>query len=63
MVNNVDTSIVAYVPLASVPYTAYSLRKVISSYSGPAIRVRRSSDNAEQDISFDSLNELMAHGN
>lgn len=31
---------------------AYSLRKLSSSYSGSAIRVRRSSDNSEQDINF-----------
>lgn len=31
---------------------AYSLRKLRSDYSGPAIRVRRSSDNKEQDIEF-----------
>jgi Alpha-L-arabinofuranosidase B, catalytic len=31
---------------------AYSLRRLSSSYSGSAIRVRRSSDNAEQDIGF-----------
>ena len=31
---------------------AYSLRKLSSSYSGSAIRVRRSSDNTEQDIGF-----------
>jgi len=31
---------------------AYSLRKLRSAYSGSAIRVRRSSDNAEQDIGF-----------
>lgn len=31
---------------------AYSLRKLRTAYSGSAIRVRRSSDNAEQDISF-----------
>ena len=36
---------------------AYSLRKISSTYSGPAIRVRRGSDNAEQDIGFVS-NEL-----
>ena len=36
---------------------AYSLRKISNTYSGPAIRVRRSSDNAEQDIGFAS-NEL-----
>jgi hypothetical protein len=30
----------------------YSLRKINTSYSGSAIRVRRSSDNTEQDIGF-----------
>jgi hypothetical protein len=32
--------------------TAYSLRKLSSTYSGAAIRVRRSSDNTETDIVF-----------
>ena len=36
---------------------AYSLRQLSSTYAGSAIRVRRSSDNAEQDIGFVS-NEL-----
>lgn len=36
-------------PGASV---AYSLRQLSSSYTGSAIRVRRSSDNTEQDINF-----------
>ena len=31
---------------------AYSLRKLRSAYTGSAIRVRRSSDNTEQDIGF-----------
>jgi len=31
---------------------AYSLRKLSSTYTGSAIRVRRSNDNAEQDIGF-----------
>jgi hypothetical protein len=31
---------------------AYSLRKLRTAYSGSSIRVRRSSDNAEQDIGF-----------
>ena len=35
---------------------AYSVRKLSSSYSGSALRVRRSSDNAEQDIGFDGEN-------
>ena len=33
---------------------AYSLRKLSSTYSGSAIRVRRSNDNTEQDIGFTS---------
>jgi hypothetical protein len=33
-------------------YAAYSLRRMRSDYSGPAIRVRRSSDGAEQDFGF-----------
>lgn len=36
---------------------AYSLRKLSSSYSGSAVRVRRESNNEEQDIGF-SNNEL-----
>jgi hypothetical protein len=31
---------------------AYSLRQLRSAYSGPAVRVRRSSDSTEQDIGF-----------
>lgn len=31
---------------------AYSLRKLRNAYSGPCVRVRRASDNAEQDIGF-----------
>ena len=37
---------------------AYSLRKLKSTYSGSAIRVRRSIDNYEKDISFDSSGNL-----
>ena len=33
---------------------AFSTRKIRGSYTGSAIRVRRSSDNAEQDIAFDA---------
>ena len=50
-------------PKTAVPYSfllddypgasvAYSLRKLRSAYSGNCIRVRRSSDNTEQDIGF-----------
>ena len=37
---------------------AYSVRKLSSSYTGTAIRVRRDTDNAEQDGSFDSNGNL-----
>jgi hypothetical protein len=37
---------------------AYSLRKLRAAYTGAAIRVRRSSDNAEQDIGFDANGNL-----
>jgi hypothetical protein len=37
---------------------AYSLRKLTSTYTGSAIRVRRSSDNAEQNIGFDGSGNL-----
>lgn len=33
---------------------AYSLRRLRGAYSGAAVRVRRSNDNAEQDIGFDA---------
>jgi hypothetical protein len=43
-----------FTDLFGVPDAAYSLRKLSpnSVYAGAAIRVRRSSDNAEQDINF-----------
>jgi hypothetical protein len=37
---------------------AYSLRKLNSDYIGSAIRVRRSSDNAEQNIGFNTSGDL-----
>ncbi len=37
---------------------AYSLRRLSGLYNGPAIRVRRSSDNAEQDIYFTDTNNF-----
>jgi len=37
---------------------AYSLRKIKTSYSGNCIRVRRSSDNTEQDIGFTASGDL-----
>ncbi len=37
---------------------AYSLRKLRNAYTGNAIRVRRSSDNAEADIGFTTIGDL-----
>ena len=36
----------------ATPAAAYSMRRLKSTYSGPAIRLRRASDNAEADINF-----------
>lgn len=38
--------------------SAYSLRRLRDNYAGSAIRVRRSSDNTEQDIAFDNDGNL-----
>jgi hypothetical protein len=38
--------------------SAYSVRKLRTAYTGSAIRVRRSSDNTEQDIGFTALGNL-----
>jgi hypothetical protein len=37
---------------------AYSFRKLKKDYTGPCLRVRRSSDNTEMDIPFNSNNEV-----
>jgi hypothetical protein len=39
---------------------AYSLRKVKADYSGEAIRIRRSSDDVEVDVAFDSDDKVSA---
>lgn len=48
--------ITAALPLDAVPgsIAAYSVRKIRSAYAGACLRVRRSSDNTEQDIGFSS---------
>lgn len=53
------------VDLVTGATAAYGLRKLRADYSGPAIRVRRSSDDTESDISFDAdgalnLSDLLA---
>jgi len=39
---------------SKAPTAAYSTRKVMSTYTGPAMRLRRSNDNAETDVFFDT---------
>lgn len=39
-------------------FSAYSIRKLSNSYTGPCIRVRRSSDNTEIDIGFNEYEQL-----
>jgi chitodextrinase len=47
-------------PLDAVdrPAAAYGLRKLTAYYNGPAIRVRRDSDNTESDMGFDAMGDL-----
>lgn len=40
--------------VTTAPYSAYSVRQLYSAYAGSAFRVRRASDNTEQDIAFTS---------
>lgn len=42
----------------TTPFRALSVRRLLSAYSGPAMKVRRSNDNAELDIGFDSSGNL-----
>ena len=44
----------------ATPRAAYALRRVNSGYSGPLVRVRRTPDQAEMDIGFDSNGDLDA---
>lgn len=50
--NEVWTSFTGLLDTYSGAEAAYSLRKLSGSYSGDAIRVRRASDDTEQDIGF-----------
>ncbi len=44
------------------PMAAWSVRKLMSRYSGPALNVRRSSDNATEDIGFTASGNLDTAG-
>ena len=57
-VNSSDTSTSKLLDQYSGAAVAYSLRKLSATYSGSAIRVRRSSDNTEQNIGFDAVGNL-----
>ncbi len=55
-----STEIVFTPPLDQIApaSAAFSLRRIRSAYTGPAVRVRRFSDNAEADIGFTSAGNL-----
>ncbi|MBV9404113.1 MAG: Ig-like domain repeat protein, partial [Acidobacteriaceae bacterium] len=40
------------------PYAAYSVRRLLNSYNGPAVNVRRDSDGNMQDIGFTTTGDL-----
>jgi len=46
----------------TAPHRAVSLRRLFTSYTGPALKVRRSSDNTELDIGFASNGDLDTTG-
>lgn len=63
--SNIGGSTTAIINIAVLPIlnfapatVAYSLRRLSPSYNGNAVRVRRSSDNTEQDIGFDGNGNL-----
>ena len=42
----------------TVPFRAHSFRRLLTAYTGPLVRVRRSSDSTEQDIGYTSAGDL-----
>ena len=54
----IDTGLFKLLDTNPGAVAAYSLRKLRYGYNGNAIRVRRSSDDTEQDIGFDSNGDL-----
>jgi len=60
-VNALTTFVIASNPLSAISSTsaaAFSMRRLICTYAGSAIKVRRSSDNATQDIGFNVSGDL-----
>lgn len=53
-----STSLKLLDSLTAAPAVAYSTRKLRSDYAGSALKVRRSSDNATQDIGFTASGDL-----
>lgn len=56
--NTIAVTTLAFLDAYPGATVAYSLRKLRVGYSGNAIRVRRSSDNSEQDIGFSGNGDL-----
>ena len=56
--NTITVTTLAFLDAYPGATVAYSLRKLRVGYTGSAIRVRRSSDNAEQDIGFSGNGDL-----
>lgn len=56
--NTISVTTLALLDAYPSAAAAYSLRLLRSAYTGSAIRVRRSSDNTEQDIGFTALGAL-----
>lgn len=56
--NTISVTTLALLDAYPSAAAAYSLRLLRSAYTGSAIRVRRSSDNAEQNIGFTALGNL-----
>jgi len=62
--SNAVSSYLSFVPLYSsttaypTAEAAYSFRKIRSTYTGHAVRIRRSSDNVEVNVSFDTNDEV-----
>ena len=53
--------IAEYLKPANLLY-AFSVRRIISSYTGPVLRLRRSSDNTESDFYSDSIQSYLTTG-
>lgn len=58
--NRYETNRLLLDKLGDVTSFAFSLRKLTNRYSGYALRLRRSTDNVEADVSFDASNNVSA---